>query len=443
MTERFEELRGERDAEELEHLASALDPSSAPGPRPEFVARLRALVAAERPRPRAWQWFFPTPRLAAAWAALLVVAVATSALFAARYETRGPTAIGAQRVVLVSATGFLTYDPVTLQQRERVDVPAPQPWVVLAPDQRRLVFTFGTYIRTFRVYDLTSEPDRPRFRDIREGLSSPHQFALSKDGTRAYVRDGDAVKIVDLAGLKVVGAIPTPGIEDSPVYLAPDDRRLFQFLPQGGLVVYDVAERRISDTVPVDLKDPYGLSASARVAFSPDGSRLYAVGSTGSPTGPVRVLVLDTATLEKRADAFIDPNRLPVLSRAQPDLGERLAAVLRELVPVAAAKELGTVTQVALSPDGRRLYAARGSAGRGVLVIDAERLVGIGLVETAREAYALQLTPDGGRLFVLATPPERFGEATLLSLDTRSYAVVASASPRNVSPEAAVIVLRQ
>lgn len=443
MTERFEELRGERDAEELRHLASALDPSSAPGPRADFVARLRARVAAERPRPPAWQHFFPTPRLAAAWAALLVVAVATSALFATTYETRGPTAIGEQRVVLVSATGFLTYDPVTLQQRERVDVPAPLPWVVLAPDQKRLVFSFGTYIRTFRVYDLTSATNAPRFRDIREGLASPHHFALSKDGSRAYVRDGTSVKIVDLTSYSVVGTIPTPGIEDSPVYLAPDDRRLFQFLPQGGLVVYDVAERRIAGTVSVDLKDGFGLSASARVAFSPDGRHLYAVGSTGSPTGPVRIQVLDTATLEKRADALIDPNKVPVLSRAEPGLADRIAAALRELAPVAEAKELGTVTQIALSPDGRRLYAARGSAGKGVLVIDAERLVGIGLVETAREAYALQLTPDGSRLFVLATPPGRFGEATLLSLDTRSYAVVASASPRNVSPEAAVIVLRQ
>lgn len=437
MTDQFDELRGEPDAAELARLAARLDPSSAAGPRPEFLADLRTRIAAEMPRPRAWQRFFATPRLAAAWAALLVLAVTTGAVFAARFETQGPVAIGEQRLVLVSETGFMTYDPVTLKARERVDVPAPQPWVVLTPDQRRLVFTFGSYRRVLRVYDL----ETGRFRNVDDpALVSPRQFALSRDGARAHVRDGDSVKTVDLNEFKVVGSIATPGIEDSPVYLAPDDRRLFQFLPQGGLVVYDVADRRLVTVVPIDLRDPSGLSASARAAFSPDGSKLYAVGSTGSPTGPVRVQVLDAATLEKRAEALIDPNALPHLSRTEPDAW---ASLIGSLGLVADAKELGTVTQIALSPDGRTLYAARGTVGNGVLVVDATRLTGIGLLETSREVFGLQLSTDGSRLFVLATPPGRVGEVTLVALDSSTHAVLAQSASQPIAPEAAVIVLRQ
>ncbi len=436
MTDRYPELQGEPDGEELRHLASRLDPSSIVGPRPEFLGRLRARVAAETPRTRLRRRFFATPRLAAAWAALLVLAVTTAAVFAARFETQGPVAIGEQRLVLVSESGFMTYDPVTLKARERIDVPAPQPWVVLAPDQRRLIFSFGSYRRVLRVYDL----ETGRFRNVDDpALVSPRQFALSRDGARAYVRDGDSVKTVDLNAFKVVGSIATPGIEDSPVYLAPDDRRLFQFLPQGGLVVYDVVDRRLVTVVPIDLRDPSGLSASARVAFSPDGTKLYAVGSTGSPTGPVRVQVLDSATLEKRAEALIDPNALPRLSRS----ADPLASLIGTLGLVAEAKELGTVTQIALSPDGRTLYAARGTAGNGVLVVDATRLAGIGVLETSREVFGLQLSTDGSRLFVLATPPDRVGEAALVAIDSRTHAVLAQSAAQRIAPEAAVIVLRQ
>lgn len=435
---RFEELRDQPDAEDLGRLAQALDVEDVRGPRPEFVAALRARLAAEPESEPMWQRFFGTPRLAMAWAAALVLAIALGAMLPLYTPApHGPAAIAGERLVLVSQQGFLSYDPRTLELREMVLVPAPEPWVVLAPDQRTLVFTFGSYARQMRVYDLATGA----WDDVAGVSGAARQLALSSDGARAYVRDGAVIRIVDVAARAAVGQITAPDLGDAPLYLAPDDRRLFQFLPEGGLVVYDVEARREVGRLSMELKDPIGLTASARVAFSPDGTRLYAVGSTGSPTGPILVKVLDTRTLAVLGTARIDPATLPVLSRRSPlqAFQEALGELAARLVLVAEAKELGTVHQIALSPDGRTLYAARGAAGPGVAVIDAESLRGLGLLESARDVYGLQLSADGSRVFLVASPSRGLGDAALLALDAGTHAVVASASTR-AQPQTAVLI---
>lgn len=432
----FEELHGERDAAELAGVARALDVSGERAPRPAFLASLRGRLereSAARPaRPRGFALSGLQLRWAASLAAVVVLAVASALSF----PTPLPTMIGpGERLVVVSDLGFIAYDPRTLQERERVNVSASKPWVMLASDQRTLVFTFGNEFRKMRILDIR---DPGGFREVLD-LSSPHQFALSSDGSRAYVRDGQAIRVVDVEAARLIATIPTPGVEDSPVYLAPDDRRLFQFRPQGELVVFDVSERRELARMPVDLRDEAGLSASARVAISHDGTKLYVVGSrTGSPTGPVRVLVLDAATLATLADREVDVARAPRLSREDSPLA-RFGEWLASLGFVAEAKELGTVTQIALSPDDRLLYAARGSAGEGILLIDAERLESIGIIESGRSVFGVQLSPTGDRVYALAAAG---GEAALVAVDARSYGAVATASIRRTAADTSVILYK-
>lgn len=434
----FEELYGERDAAELARIAKALDVSAERGPRAEFVARLRGRLERETSERRLRQPSFGLPRLRPRWVASLAAAVVLAVVAGLGFPQTPNTSIGLeQRLVLASVSGFVAYDPVTLQEKERVNVPAPEPWVMLARDQRTLVFTFGSVKRQMRVLDFRSPSG---YRNV-EPLNSPHQFALSRDGSRAYVRDGDAIRIVDVPAARVIASLPTPGIEDSPVYLAPDDRRLIQFRPEGELVVFDVVERRELRRVPIDLHDIQGTSASARVAFSPDGTRLYAVGSMGSPTGPVRLLVLEADSLAVVADQSIDPDSAPSLSHG-PGRVSRLDDLLGELGFIAEAKELGTVTQIALSPDGRTLYAARGSVGSGILVVDTQRLAALGRIQSGRSIYGLQLSPDGSRLFALAGPTDFLGNATLVAVDARSYGAVATASIRGTGADSSVIIYK-
>jgi DNA-binding beta-propeller fold protein YncE len=426
----YEELRGERDGAELARVASALDVSRERGPRPEFLARLRGDIERAR-HERAPARARPSLR-GAAWTALAAV---LAVIFAAAFPMQ--TNALDRGILVASGSGFVAYDPSTLQERARVSVPASQPWAMLAPDNETLVFTFVQYTRAMRILDI-HKPGA--FRQV-AGLQSPYQFALSKNGSKAYVRDVDAIKIVDVTKASVIGTIPTPGVEDSPVYMAPDDRRLFQFTPSGELIVFDVEDGKETRRVKVELKDTPGLSASARLVFSPDGSRVYAVGSEGSAGGPVGVLVLDTGTLDVVARASLDADSGPSLSREHDPLAD-LDAAIASLGFVADAKEFGTVTQIALSPDGRTLYAARGAAGTGILLIDTQRLAVIGRLQAKRSVYALQLTPDGGRVFALASPSGLLGSAQLLAVDSRSYGLVATASIRGAAADDAALLYK-
>jgi DNA-binding beta-propeller fold protein YncE len=402
----YDEIRGERDAEELSRVAAALDVSRERAPRADFLARLRADIerarherAASRRRRPSLGW--------AAWSAVAgVIAIVAAVAFPI------PSTMLERGILVASKSGFAAYDPVTLQERARVTVGATKPWAMLAPDNETLVFTYGESDRTMRILDI----NKPAvFKNV-VGLRSPYQFALSKNGTKAYVRDGEAIKIVDVRKATVIGTIATPGVEDSPVYMAPDDRRLLQFTPAGELIVFDIEVGKEMRRVKVDLTDTPGLSASARVVFSPDGSRVYAVGPLGSAGGPIGVLVLDTNTLDVVARASLDADSGPSLSHDR-DLLTDLDGAIASLGFVAEAKEFGTVTQIALSPDGRTLYAARGAAGNGILVIDPQRLEVLGRLQSKRTIYALQLSPDGSRVFAVASPTGFLGSAQLLALD--------------------------
>src|SRR5439155_3804016 len=402
------------------------------GPRAEFLARLRGDIEREIHTRRTRSRTLPSLRGAvpAAIAGVLAVVAAIS------YPPSLPTGID-RGLLVASASSFVAYDPATLQERARVSVGAPKPWAMLTPDGNTLVLTFEQFTRVMRVLDIRKPAE---FRNV-VGLQSPYQFALSKDGSRAYVRDGSAVRIVDVEKAAVIGAIPTPGVEDSPVYLAPDDRRLFQFTPDGQLIVFDVEDGKEMRRVKVDLTDTPGLSASARLVFSRDGSRVYAVGSEGSPTGHVGDLVLDTSTLAVIANKSLDPNSGPSLSQEFDPLAD-LDRAIASLGFVAEAKEFGTVTQIALSPDGRTLYAARGAAGNGILRIDTQRLEVVGRMQSTRTIFALQLSPDGSRVFAVASPTGVLGSAQLLAVDARSYGLAATASIRGASADETALLYK-
>jgi len=80
--------------------------------------------------------------------------------------------------------------------------------------------------------------------------------------------------------------------------------------------------------------------------------------------------------------------------------------------------------------------------GGGILLVDTERLEAIGLADAAHAVYALQLSPDGSRVYGLAAPQGAAGSAILAAVDARSYAVVATVPTRNTSADSAFLLYK-
>jgi YVTN family beta-propeller protein len=170
----------------------------------------------------------------------------------------------------------------------------------------------------------------------------------------------------------------------------------------GDLSVIDPIARRVIQTIPVG-KRPRGL------ALSPDRRLLY-IALTGSPMG----------------GPGIDESKLP-----PPDKAADGVAVL-DRVSGKVVKVLRGVSdpeQIAVSPDGTRLFVASEDTGR-MIVLNAVTGAVVARVDVGGEPEGVAVSPDGS--LALATSEE---DDKLSFLDTRSMRLVAQVDvgerPRN------------
>ena len=178
---------------------------------------------------------------------------------------------------------------------------------------------------------------------------------------------------------------------------SPDGRRIAIGFDTGnggpGLVIYDVAHRRIMRSLP---------TLSSTVAFSPSGREL-AVGLIGAAGGSF--VILDTATLKRvpRFRAIQNPDVDPTAAAFSLD-GTELAYGFADgtagLVSAASGQSIQTysgdtavVATVSFRPDGR--VVATGSADGTVRVW---RAGGLELSAARLGGYLANLVPDPGGL---------------------------------------------
>jgi YVTN family beta-propeller protein len=129
--------------------------------------------------------------------------------------------------------------------------------------------------------------DSPSFRVIRVG-SEPNKMALSKDGSRLYVANGDSdsISVIDTDKEAVVTTISLHrpgyvynGANPNSVAVSPDGRRLYVTLGgENAVAVVDLGSRTVLGRIPTAW---YPHS----VAVSSDGKRLYVVNAKNMP-GP-------------------------------------------------------------------------------------------------------------------------------------------------------------
>ena len=218
----------------------------------------------------------------------------------------------------------------------------------------------------------------------------PHGMAWLPDGRRvAVTAEADQmVLVVDVDAGRVEAAIPTGAAGSHMLALSADGRRVYTAnIPSGTVTALDVERRAAVGTAPAGR-------GSEGLALSPDGSQVW-VGNREDHT----VTVIDTRTMTPIDTlpsgqlpfrvAFTPDGREAIVANAMSGelrifdvAGRRETAVVRvdfgtpgAQTPDAALTGQGAPLGMAVSPDGRWLYAADGEQPLVTVVDLRERRV--------------------------------------------------------------------
>jgi uncharacterized repeat protein (TIGR01451 family) len=174
-----------------------------------------------------------------------------------------------------------------------------------------------------------------------------------------------------------------------------------------------------------DTNTPAGsitLNAPAYdIAFSPDGTRAYAVNFTTDS-----IAVIDTATNQVISNVVVTG---PVRAEVSPDSGRLYVTTSNDSVAVIDTLTLGIVTTVpvgsspnglAVAPNGTRVYVANRNAD-SVSVIDTSSNTVVATVSVGAFPVEVALSPNGKRLYVT-----NFFDNTVSVVDPASNTVVAT-----------------
>lgn len=262
-------------------------------------------------------------------------------------------------------------DGVSLKETGRIPVGARPRGLALSPDGRRLYIAEGNDAR-IDVLDLATR----RLVDQLPSGPDPERLAVSADGARIYVanEDGATVSFIDVAAHKIVGTV-TVGAEPEGIAVSPD----------GGLVVCTSESASLAHFIDAHtgrLIDSLIVGTRPRDAhFTLDGRQVW-VSSEQRGT----VTVFDPATRK------------------------RLHTIDLELAP--GAPDIVQAVQIAMTRDGARAFVAMGR-GDAVAEIDAHDFHVIRFDKAGERDWNLALSPDEKRIY---TANGVSGDASVIDL---------------------------
>ncbi|MFC6159324.1 caspase, EACC1-associated type [Kribbella jiaozuonensis] len=279
--------------------------------------------------------------------------------------------------------------------------------LAVSPDSQ---FLYAADIGNARILRLSTTTRKQVGDALRVG-TQPSRLALSPDGKMLYVANSgsDTISVIDVAAWKVVG---------QPIAVAPEPTELTVSVAAHRVYALSKKSQTITEVNTETMQTVGGPLASgpnpADIAVDEKGERLYVADSVNS------VAVIDTKTRQ--------PTRTPIKVNSQPHdltpgrdgmlyvIGQSTYAVINTNVestrPV--PQELPDGARIGAS-DGKRLYIL-GTEGTDdvVQIVDLGKHQVVGsLTDDLGAAVELAVSPDGQRMYV-----SNFYQDGILVLDT-------------------------
>ena len=246
----------------------------------------------------------------------------------------------------------------------------------------------------------------------------PERVAAAPDGSVAYVVSdvSDVVSVVDrTAGTATaIARVPGPALD---VTVAPDGRFAWVSLFQG-ISLIDTRTNTLDTTIAVDPFGTFTLKAGA-VAFTPDGRYAYVVSNNSdSEDQPDLISVIDAAArsvvatipVHQPEDIAITPDGCTALVAApriggQGQIPDRLDVIDTQTNTVAGSIPLTAgvsvdFSRVLIAPDGAVAYVATVDAAGAVLeVVDLHTRTTTATIRGLGSVRELAITPDGRSIY--------------------------------------------
>jgi len=228
--------------------------------------------------------------------------------------------------------------------------------------------------------------------------SYPSGVAITPDGTRAYIADGDtSVWVMNTATNKIVTGIVIGPAGTAPFQLAvtPNGKTVY-VTTYDSVVAIDTATDSVAGTISLG-KYPYGI------VITSDGARAYVSNQDGK-----YIWVIDTKT--NTVAATIQTPKLTFGIAISPyggrlyvtdgDTGFLVVDTKTNALLATVPTQEGDLGCLAISPDGRRAYIA---VFDGLLVIDTSTnntVAKVPIFNDYENLLGVAVTPDGSDVYV-------------------------------------------
>ena len=265
------------------------------------------------------------------------------------------------------------------------------------------------------------------------GGTTPSRVAASRDGGRVYVANtgNSTISVIDTLSDTIANTFPLSAVPNA-LAVSANGALLYVSVPNS-IQVLSTFTGAVTASIPV-------TGTATGLAVTPDGAQLFAAAG--------RLLAIDTATnavtntglAAGATDVLVHPKANRVFAQINGFESGSIAVLDRASLQVTNSILMGSMGQMAISPDGSRLYVGAGttiscgpyicsvSVGQVVSVIDTYDLAVAGFIPLngLGPAAGIAVTPDRSDVYIVLSSFNQVGVASTSSNTLRLQIPVAA-----------------